>query len=111
MFRNSMFIAYVVLISMSSLPATAADADAAKGRELAARCSRCHGMNGNSTYPLTPKLSGQNTRYLIKALHDFQDGTRKNSDMNRIAEQLTDQDIADLAAWFNSIEITVTAPE
>jgi cytochrome c553 len=82
----------------------AADGDSAVGRQKNQMCEGCHGVAGFRTaYPVVysaPKLGGQNTAYIVKALHDFRAGTRKHPSMNSIAASLSDKDIADLAAYY-----------
>jgi cytochrome c553 len=90
-------------------PALAADAD--RGRELAGTCRVCHGLDGVGTNPTVPNIGGQSAMYLVKALQDFRDGRRENEQMTIMAEGLSDQDIADLAAWYASIKATFEIPE
>ena len=81
------------------------------GRQLARQCSVCHGRTGVSNDPEVPIIAGQHAFYLEKSLSDYRSGAREDRRMTLIAEALSDQDIADLAAWFASIEVTVTMPE
>ena len=68
--------------------------------EWAQKCDRCHGINGNSTDPLTPALAGQRADYLEKVLHDYKTHTRKSPPMAAMSDVLGDVDIADLAAHY-----------
>jgi len=68
--------------------------------QLAQRCDRCHGVNGNSTDPRHPALAAQRVDYLLKTLRDYQSGLHKNSTMNAMASTLTDTDIENLAAHY-----------
>ena len=70
------------------------------GKAKALVCRGCHGVDGNSTNPLSPKLAGQHAIYLAKALRDFRSGARKNSVMSAMAKPLSDDDIANLAAYY-----------
>lgn len=77
-------------------------ADAAAGKSNSAACSACHGADGNSVVPSFPKLAGQGEAYLIKQMKDIRDGARPVPTM---AGQLTgksDEDLADLAAYYSS---------
>ena len=75
---------------------------AARGKQKAAPCAACHG-DGNKTLNDTyPKLAGQYPEYLSKALHEYKSGKRKNAIMGAQATSLTDQDIADLSAYFGA---------
>jgi cytochrome c553 len=99
-------IAAVVLglVLGASLPLRAADGDPAAGKQKNQMCEGCHGVAGFRTaYPVvysTPKLGGQNTAYIVKALHDYKAGARKHPSMNGIAASLSDKDMADLAAYY-----------
>jgi cytochrome c553 len=79
--------------------------DPQAGQQKAAQCAACHGADGNSASPQFPKLAGQDPAYLVKELHDFKSGARKNAIMNGMAAGLSDQDIENLAAWFASQKI------
>lgn len=82
-------------------PALAAG-DPQAGQTKSQPCQACHGANGMSVDPMYPNLAGQYASYLQQALTDYRDGTRKNPIMSGFAAALSDQDIADLAAWFSS---------
>jgi cytochrome c553 len=84
--------------------------DPAAGRRKALQCQACHGLDGMSKLPEAPHLAGQVEPYLVKSLTDYRDGGRKNEMMSVVAPNLTDEDIADLAAYYAAIEITVAAP-
>ncbi|HTT40858.1 MAG TPA: cytochrome c [Burkholderiales bacterium] len=69
-------------------------------------CQGCHGIaDFRTAYPdvyNVPKLGGQGAAYLVKALQDYKSGARKHPSMNGIAAGLSDQDMADLAAYYAS---------
>ena len=67
--------------------------------------------NGPGTNPAIPNIGGESAMYLTKQLEDFREGRRINEQMSIMAEGLTDEEIAHLAAWYSAIEITVTMPE
>ncbi|MCX8048159.1 MAG: cytochrome c4 [Methylohalobius sp.] len=75
--------------------------DPKRGQELASACSSCHGREGISANPAFPHLAGQLATYLYRQLRDYQDGSRQNSLMQGFAAGLSDQDMADLAAWYS----------
>jgi len=80
-----------------------AGGDAQKGQSIAANCAACHGRDGNQTTAQTiPKLAQQIEAYLVKQLHDFKSGARKNSIMSSMASTLSDQGVKDVAAYFSS---------
>ena len=77
--------------------------NAAAGKKKAATCAACHG-DGNKTLNDTyPKLAGQYPEYLSKALHEYKSGKRKNAIMGGQATSLSEQDIADLSAYYGSL--------
>jgi cytochrome c553 len=84
--------------------------DARAGRQKALQCQTCHGLDGLAKLPEAPNLAGQSEAYLIKALKDFRGGTRKNDMMSLVIANLKDADIADLAAYYAAIPVTVGAP-
>jgi cytochrome c553 len=99
------------LLAALLLAGTGAEAgDAAAGRKKAVACQACHGLDGVSKLPDAPNLSGQVEPYLVKALGEFRNGTRRNEVMSVAAKDLTDSDIADLAAYYSSIQIDVVPP-
>ena len=73
---------------------------AADGATKAALCAACHGQGGNSTNPEWPRLAGQSAIYIADQLRMFKAGTRVNPVMQPLVASLTDQDIADLAVYF-----------
>lgn len=93
-------IAGLTHVAYSNAAAPVGDAEAGKGQSMV--CSACHGADGNSAVPSFPKLAGQGERYLLKQLQDIRDGARPVPTM---AGQLTgksDQQLADLAAFYAS---------
>jgi cytochrome c553 len=86
-------------------------ADPAAGREKAMQCQTCHGLDGVGRMPDVPNIAGESEMYLTKQLQDFRSGARRHEQMSIIAGALSDDDIADLAAYYASIEFTVKVPE
>ena len=78
------------------------DGDAARGTVKAAVCSACHGPNGNSTSPDWPRLAGQSAVYIVEQLRLFRAGVRDNPVMKPLASTLSDQDIDDLAVYYEA---------
>ena len=85
--------------------------DATAGQAKAAVCGACHGPDGNSPAPNFPKLAGQGERYLTKQLHDIKDGKRTVLEMTGLLTNLSDQDLADIAAYFSSQKGSVGAAD
>ena len=74
----------------------------ADGATKAAVCASCHGPNGNSINPEWPRLAGQSAVYIAEQLHLFKSGARPNPVMMPMASGLSDQDISDLAVYFEA---------
>jgi cytochrome c553 len=77
------------------------------GKEKAEVCGGCHGVDGNSSAPIFPKLASQHASFISKQLHDFKSQKRPEPTMSALAEPLTDQDIADLSAYYAQQKITI----
>jgi len=92
----------VLLVGSTLSHSVIAAGDAAAGEEKAATCAACHGADGVSQVATNPILAGQYPSYIEHALKSYRSGERQNAIMAGFASQLTDQDIADLAAWFAS---------
>jgi cytochrome c553 len=103
----------LTVLSVLFLTTSAANAaDAENGRKLARQCSVCHGKFGVSPGdPEVPNLVGQSSFYLEKSLKDYRSGAREDRRMTLLAKNLSDDDIKDRSAWFESIKITVIEPE
>jgi cytochrome c553 len=87
---------------VAALPLTAAaKGDPVAGKAKSVTCQACHGVDGKSIAPEYPNLAGQYASYMEKALRDYRDGRRTNVIMAPMAAGLSDQDIADLAAWYS----------
>ena len=72
------------------------------GATKAGVCAACHGPNGNSTNPEWPRLAGQSAVYIAEQLHLFKSGARPNPVMMPMASNLSEQDISDLAVYFEA---------
>jgi cytochrome c553 len=90
----------VLALSVAAGALAAPSGNATRGKQKAAPCAACHG-DGNKTLNDTyPKLAGQYPEYLAKSLHEYKNGKRKNAIMSAQAAGLSDQDIADLSAYY-----------
>ena len=89
------------LLLLVSVPALAAG-DAVAGQGKAAVCAACHGADGNSVVPTWPKIAGQHTMYLERQLDLIKSGDRTVPEMAGIVMTLSEQDLADVAAYFSA---------
>ena len=96
-----MLRATAILLVFVSLPGFAGG-DASAGQAKSAICAACHGADGNSVVPNWPKLAGQHEAYLAREISLIKAGARPVPEMAGIVPGLSDQDIADLAAFFSS---------
>ena len=88
----------IIAIVLSGARVDAADVEA--GRRKSAPCAACHGADGNATLPGTPSLAGQPVFFTHWQLIKYRDGRRKDAQMSPFAVNLTDEDMADLAAFY-----------
>lgn len=79
-----------------------AGGDAAAGQAKTAMCAGCHGADGNSAVANFPKLAGQGEKYLTKQMNDIKVGNRSVPEMTGMLNAFSEQDIADIAAYFAS---------
>ena len=108
MVRSFILGGVLLLFAVSN---AAAAGDPAAGRKAAAKCQVCHGVDGQSKNPEAPHISGQVERYIVKALKRYQSGEREDPMMSMIVKQLKEEDIANLAAYYSSIKVTVEKPK
>lgn len=100
--RGTLVLAIIGTVSFSPLAMSAGDFNAGKSKAKA--CQVCHGKGGKSTNPTYPRLNGQHAKYIVKQLQAFKSGTRKDPIMNGMAATLNDQDMEDIAAYFESVK-------
>ena len=103
-----MRITTLIITLFLSLTATQvmAEGDAKKGRQLAETCLGCHADRITNTSPNyhVPKLGGQHADYIAAALNAYRSGQRWHPTMQANAADLTDEDIADIAAYISSAQ-------
>ncbi|CAG1022082.1 cytochrome subunit of sulfide dehydrogenase [Patescibacteria group bacterium] len=97
----------LAITSYSGLLYADVNANVEAGESKASTCVSCHGEKGNSAVSTFPKLAQQDSSYLRKQLHAFKDDSRKDPVMNSIAKSLSDQDIADISAYYNAQKISI----
>ena len=106
--RLPILVAAFVLFAASATNYAAENATSKGKVKAEAQCNVCHGTNGMSQIPNAPHLAGQPEIYLVEQLKNYRSGKRANEVMAVLAKPLTDDDIANLAAWYASIEIKAT---
>jgi len=84
-----------------------ADGDVKAGRLVAEKCQVCHGIDGQAVIAEAPNLTAQKELYLLIQLTAFRSGERKNEMMGVVAPSLSDKEIADVAAYYSSIPVTI----
>lgn len=103
--------ALFVATSVLSGAALAQAGDAAKGQEKIAMCLGCHAIPGwRTAFPevySVPMISGQHPQYIVKALQAYKSGERSHPSMRAIAATLSDEDMANLAAYYGSAPAAV----
>lgn len=97
--KTTLFLLTTILLG-SSLPAHA-KGNYEAGKAKSTTCAACHGADGVSTIASFPKLAGQHRDYLYHALKDYKSGKRNNPLMAGQVQNLTDQDMLDLAIFFS----------
>ena len=101
------FLTLAAMIGLATLGNAQAAGDAEAGKAKAAMCAACHGTDGNSPAPNFPKLAGQHVEYIVKQLNEYKSGDRKDATMTGMVAALSEQDMADLAAFFSAQKATV----
>lgn len=112
-------LALLCCLTLGFSLSVSAQGDAEAGKAKSATCAACHGADGNSAVPTQPNLAGQHANYTAKQLREFKQAAqsggsegRNNAIMNGMAMPLSEQDMLDLAAYFESQEAKPgTTPE
>lgn len=108
--KNLLLITSIASLALLGSAHAAGDVEA--GKTKSAMCAACHGADGNSVAPNFPKLAGQHADYIAKQLKEFKAGERTEATMNGMAAALSEQDMADLGAFYAAQKGTVgTAAE
>lgn len=107
-------ITLLTILSLVLSSGAMAAGDVARGKTKAAVCAACHGNDGNSVVKEWPKIAGQHSTYTLQQLLDFQKGQdsgRANPTMAGIIAGLSQQDMEDLAAFFETQSTTIGAAQ
>lgn len=93
----------IILVALATTALVVNAADIEAGKAKSAVCAACHGQNGISIAPIYPNLAGQKEEYLVKQIKAFRDDVRKDPTMKPMVAPLSDEDAANLAAYFASL--------
>ena len=95
-------LAFAALVMFGAVSTVHAAGNAAAGQAKTAACAGCHGATGSkTTMPIYPKLGGQHASYIAKQLADFKSGARMDPIMMGMTAALSEEDMADIAAYFS----------
>ena len=111
---SKLFVSLLLTLGVTGMAQAASAAivgDASAGQAKTAVCGACHGPDGNSAAPNFPKLAGQGERYLLKQLTDIKDGKRQVLEMTGQLTNLSEQDLADIAAYYAKQKNSVGAAD
>jgi len=101
MIRRLLSVGSMFMVAIGSAQAAG---DPAAGKAISTPCAACHGPNGEGKPSLGPKLTGKSEDELLQALKDYKSGKKDNAMMKAPAANLTDQDMANLAAYYASLK-------
>ncbi|MBU2710818.1 c-type cytochrome [Zooshikella harenae] len=99
--KRVLFFSCILMMGVTGL-VHATEGDVTAGKAKSAVCSACHGATGISAAPTFPHLAGQGQRYLLKQLVDVKSGARDIPEMTGFVASLSEQDMADIAAFYAS---------
>ncbi len=100
--RIALFIGACLLAGQAAAATPVLVGDPQAGQAKTVVCGACHGTDGNSAVPTFPKLAGQGEKYLLKQMHDVKSGARVIAVMAGLLDPLSEQDLADIAAYYAS---------
>ena len=104
MLRRKLFVAAIFLVMLAASAVTQAGGDVARGQELSANCADCHGANGEGMDD-APALAGLDETKHVEMLKGYKSGELADDSgvMGMFTEELSEQDMADLAAYFATL--------
>jgi cytochrome c553 len=113
-FLSSLSVLVVACVTALSVNAQDIKGDVKAGEKKISMCIGCHGIAGyQASFPevyKVPKIAGQGAKYIVSALSAYKKGDRKHPSMRGIADNLTDQDMADLGAYYEALGKVEGAP-
>ena len=99
---SALIVSAIALAFVAAGPAQA-DGDSDAGMKLAKKCAACHGKEGEGKKD-NPKIAGIEESAFIQAMTDYKSGAKENKAMNGASKKLSDEDIANLAAYYSSLK-------
>ena len=105
------FLSIICLLAAFSANQALAVGDAAAGESKVAVCAGCHGSDGNSMVPSFPKLAGLGEKYMTAQLRMIKSGERVIVEMTGILDASTDQDLQDMAAYYDSKAMAISGAQ
>ena len=106
---NKVLVSLLLTLGITGLAQAAGNAEDAQGKVIV--CGACHGADGYSAAPNFPKLAGQGERYLLKQLKDIKSGARPIVEMTGLLDNMSDQDLADISAFYANQQMSVGAAD
>ena len=100
---NRTLFALIIVVALGAVGSAHAAGDVQAGKAKAAVCAACHGADGAGVAP-NPALKGKTEDQIAQALKDYKTGARDNAGMKGIADSLSEQDVANLAAFYASLK-------
>lgn len=104
---NKLLVSLVLSLGIAGTAHAAEFGDADAGSEKVATCNACHAADGNSVTPTFPKLAGMGQHYLFKQMVDVRDGRREIVEMTGMLDNMSDEDLRDIAAFYASQTMTL----
>ncbi|MEE4280074.1 MAG: c-type cytochrome [Halieaceae bacterium] len=105
--KKLLAIGALMCVALGAQAADVLKGDPDAGKQKAVMCSACHGADGNSMVPAFPKLAGLGEKYLLKQMQYIRDGVRPVAQMAGQVDNMSDQDLADIAAYFTQFPRSV----
>lgn len=100
--KKSIALLAMMLCATATPAADMLKGDASAGERKVVVCSACHGADGNSLVPAFPKLAGLGEKYLLQQMQHIRDGLRPVAQMVGQVDNMSDQDLADIAAFYHA---------
>lgn len=101
---NKLLVSLLLILGITGVANAGGDAQAGKAK--VAVCASCHGPDGETSAANFPRLAGQGEQYLLKQLQDIRSGKRNVVEMTGLLTDLSDQDLADIAAFYASQNVS-----